>query len=96
MGKLVLFRDENMVFGAMASYNIYLDSKLIGEIKNGDKLSFDIPNGVHRLYIRNNRGFTTKLNVLSFESSDTSVTNILVKVTMARFFSGVKIDFLDY
>ena len=49
---MLIIERANMWFDRLRSYQILLDGKKIGAIKNGEKISFDISEGNHQLYLK--------------------------------------------
>lgn len=94
MGKILLVRESNYA-GAAANYNIYLDNNKVGKISNGGQIEIDVDNGNHELYLKNALiSFGLKSNILSFNTTNTSVVKILVKSVMSKM-SGIKLELVS-
>lgn len=91
MGKLLITRESNYI-GCGASYNIFLDNQKVGKISNGRQIEIKINNGTHKLYLQNSLlNFGFKSNVLSFNSSNTSVINVSAKSVMSKM-AGIQLS----
>ncbi len=90
MGKILLTR-KNSFFGMFAKYKIFIDGKEVGKINNKEQIELDIPDGNHEVYLKNAVISTGKSNTISFDSKNTSITNILVKSGYYNL-SGIKLE----
>ena len=79
MGKLIIERDA--CFCACAAiYNILLDNVIIDNVCNGEIREYNIPEGIHTLYLKNGIcGFGTKSNVITFCIGDNDTITISCK-----------------
>lgn len=73
----------------LRAYKVVLDGNVIGEIKNGQQIEFDVPPGKHHLYLKIDWG---RSNIVDFEVNQDAVefecgSNLRgFKVLMAIFY----------
>ena len=51
----------------LRAYKVVLDEKVIGEIKNGQEVAFEIPKGSHQLYLKID---WCRSNIINFDADD--------------------------
>ncbi len=79
--KLILNRKKNFI-GSLVSFSIYIDNKLVGKIKNGQTLEFEVSGGVHQISINKNNAVSITINtdttadVVVFGTNNFGITNI--------------------
>lgn len=93
MGKIIMLRESNFA-GVVANYNIFLDNKKIGSIKNAGQAEINISTGNHELYLKNAILGIGKSNILNFKTTNTSIVKILVKSVMTTT-SGIKLELIS-
>ena len=62
-------RDSGYV-DRLRAYKVILDEKVIGEIKNGQEITLEIPKGSHQLYLKID---WCRSNIINFDINDDNV-----------------------
>ena len=63
---IIITRDSGWVDRARA-YKVSLDGKVIGKVKNGQEIQFDVPPGKHKLHLKLD---WCRSNIVEFEVLD--------------------------
>lgn len=90
MGRIVLDRESNYL-AVLAAFDIFIDEKKFGNIRDGGHLVFEIDNGFHSMYLRNGILPIGKSNVLNLNIKENTETRIYVRPTMGNI-SGIKLE----
>ena len=80
--KLTLNRKKSFV-GALIAYKVFIDNNVVGKIKNGETLTFDVIPGQHTISINNNKnpivininGDTTA-DIAVYGTNEIGITNV--------------------
>lgn len=76
----------------LASYKVICDKKIIGEIKDNQETTFEIPNGTHQIYLKinwcrsNKIVFNTNDNDIYFECGSLTGFKIFLAIFYMTFF----------
>ncbi len=79
--KLILNRKKNII-GCAVKFDVYIDNQLVGKIKNGQILEFEVTNGVHQIAINKKNPVNVTINadttadVVVFGANNFGITNI--------------------
>ena len=79
--KLTLKRAKSFV-ASLVAFKIFIDGELVGKIKNGETITFDVTRGQHEIAINNNNQTTVMINndttvdVVIFGANNFGITNI--------------------
>lgn len=95
MRTVTLQREKNFL-KAMSVYYVYCDEKLVGSVRNGQSISFDIDNNEHIVYCQvtvtmyDGDGGTTVSDVVKIPAGEESV-NLLV----SRGFRSLRLNLVS-
>ncbi len=84
----VTFHRVKKYVGCLLSMNVYIDKKVVGTIKNDEKLEIDVPCGEHSVIVELS-GSTADEKIINF-SEEYSKTYIDVELKMGFWTNSIK------
>lgn len=67
---MIKIRRDSGYTDSMRAYKVILDEKIIGELRDGQEITLEVPKGVHQLYLKID---WCRSNTVNFDVNDSNI-----------------------
>ncbi|WP_088044252.1 hypothetical protein [Bacillus sp. EAC] len=98
--KIIISRTSQYV-NKLRSYKVFIDSKVVGKIKDGERLTLEVAPGKHSIYLEidwcksNNIKFNSKQNEITQFNCGSNIKGVKILFTWCFLFSKNKWVYLQ-